>query len=483
MNRSRQNRDSTHTRVRSSILASILLLLCLSAPALSQDSSNPGYSELNTSEVLAPGSVVLDGKPIFVIKAALGRYSPEQRAVNIVSRIERLLRDPEFDPASVEAIETESGIDIVADDLVITSITNADSKVTGKEKSELAAEYVSQLQESLASAKSNRSLSDTLEDLSFKNFIKSVVNLVLEPTILKSLIVLVAVLTAAAVVGLIQKALYRRMTDSSKFYAAKKIVTFVSYIVLVIFATIVFRDALGNLAVVLGAATAAVAFSLKEVIVSLAGWIAITFGDFYKIGDRVQIAGVKGDIVDIGFAKTTLMELGEWITGDLYTGRLVRVANSLIFSEPLFNYSSGFPFVWDEIVIPVKYGSDEKIVRQILMTETQVLTADSVDKASKTWHEFGKKFLVEPAQTEPMVTLILNDNWMEYTVRYVVDFKRRRHTKDRLCTAFLNGFLEHKDSVAFASATFHLVEAPVIDVRLTGSSAFQSVLTGESLKS
>jgi small-conductance mechanosensitive channel len=59
--------------------------------------------------------------------------------------------------------------------------------------------------------------------------------------------------------------------------------------------------------------------------------------------------------------RTILIECGEWINADLPTGRLVRVANSLV-KGPICNYSTDFPFLWDEIYIPVKYGSDFELV-------------------------------------------------------------------------------------------------------------------------
>ncbi|MCB0784290.1 MAG: mechanosensitive ion channel, partial [Flavobacteriales bacterium] len=75
-------------------------------------------------------------------------------------------------------------------------------------------------------------------------------------------------------------------------------------------------------------------------------------------GDRVQLGGIKGDVIDIGVLRTTLMELGEWVDGDLYNGRMVLVANSFVFKEPVFNYSADFPFLWDELKVPVQYGAD-----------------------------------------------------------------------------------------------------------------------------
>ena len=128
---------------------------------------------------------------------------------------------------------------------------------------------------------------------------------------------------------------------------------------------IIFQEKLGGLTIAIGVAGAVIAFALQEVIVSVAGWFAITFSHFYKTGDRIQLGGIKGDVIDIGILRTTIMEIGEWVKGDNYNGRVVRVANSFVFKEPVFNYSGDFPFLWDEISVPIKYGSDYSKTRHM----------------------------------------------------------------------------------------------------------------------
>ena len=76
------------------------------------------------------------------------------------------------------------------------------------------------------------------------------------------------------------------------------------------------------------------------------------------------------------------------------------------------------------------------------------------------------KYRLEDAQTEPMVSLIANDNWVEYTLRYVVSYKKRRATKTALFTNILKKIEATNGEIKFASATFHLVEAPEIKVKM-----------------
>jgi small-conductance mechanosensitive channel len=70
---------------------------------------------------------------------------------------------------------------------------------------------------------------------------------------------------------------------------------------------------------------------------------------------------------------------------DLYNGRIVRVANSLIFKEPVFNYSSDFPCVWYEIVLPVKYGSDMHVARDVLQRLVNGAVGEYAIYAQKAW--------------------------------------------------------------------------------------------------
>ena len=166
------------------------------------------------------------------------------------------------------------------------------------------------------------------------------------------------VIFVIVLVRTVQRFLGRYIDDSSRRYRVRKLVTFSGYILGLFLLSLVFSEKLSGLTVFFGVAGAGVAFALQELIASLAGWVAMSFGHFYTVGDRVQLGGIKGDVIDIGMLRTTLMECGGWINGDQYNGRVVRVSNSFIFKEPVYNYSSDFPFLWDEIVVPVRYGSN-----------------------------------------------------------------------------------------------------------------------------
>ncbi len=257
-----------------------------------------------------------------------------------------------------------------------------------------------------------------------------------------------------------------RMEHADAKYRVRKLFDVGGYLLVLVLITVVYSDKLSGFTVALGVAGAGIAFALQEVIASVAGWLAVMFGGFYRTGDRVQLGGIKGDVIDIGVLRTTVMEVGQWVDGDLYNGRIVRIANSFVFKEPVFNYSADFPFLWDEIKIPVMFGSDYERARalfdQVLREVAGGLTEDSQAK----WKAMVSKFMVEDARTRPWVTMAFNDNWVEFTLRYVVDYKQRRGTKDALFTRLLREIEATDGAIKLASATFQVVGVPPIKVKV-----------------
>ncbi|WP_100407331.1 mechanosensitive ion channel family protein [Bacillus solitudinis] len=282
----------------------------------------------------------------------------------------------------------------------------------------------------------------------------------------KMIISIVGITLIVIIIRLMQKSINRYVKDHDNRYRTRKMINIFGYVFALIFIAIVYSNQLGGVTVVLGVASAGIAFALQEVIISIAGWISIITGNIFKTGDRVKMGGIKGDVIDLGVLRTTIMEVNEWVDGDLYNGRIVRVANSFVFKEPVYNYSNDFPFLWDEIKIPIKYGSNYKATKEIIQKVGIEVTGEYSLHAREHWNEMLKKFLIEDASTQPMVTLFANDNWVEYTLRFVTHYRLRRTTKDLLFTRILEEVDGSSEKIQFASATFDILEVPTLDVNI-----------------
>lgn len=292
-------------------------------------------------------------------------------------------------------------------------------------------------------------------------------NGIIDPQTYSKLLVLsVAGFVVVFAVMLARRLATAAITDNLARYRVRKFIFFLGVLAIAFITMSVFSERLTGVTVALGVAGAGIAFALQEVIASVAGWIAISVSKFYNVGDRVMMGGISGDVIDISMLRTTLMETGQWVNGDLYNGRIVRISNAFVFKEPVFNYSGDFPFLWDEIKIPVKYGSDRALAREILEKAGADLLAGYVEEVRGAWKNMVKNYMIEDAKLDPMVTMAATDNWIEYTLRYVVNYKKRRTYRDALFRRILDDFDATDGKVSMASATFHLVEAPEIKVRI-----------------
>ncbi len=287
-----------------------------------------------------------------------------------------------------------------------------------------------------------------------------------DPNILKFIEVLIVVLILTFFFRFLAHTLPRRIPDADLRYRVRKSINLFGYSMIAIFVITLFNKSLGQLTVIFGAVGAGIAFALQEVIVSFAGWVAISLGQFYKTGDRVQLGGIMGDVIDISLLRTTLMECGDWVKADLYNGRIVRVANSFVFKEPVFNYSGDFPFLWDEITVPIHHGSSYHLAKNILEAVSEEIVGHYVTEAQNKWEQMVNKYRIDDARTTPVVTLIANDNWLEFTIRYVVDYKQRRSMKDLLFMRILEEIDATQGKVKIASTTVELTANSSMNIQL-----------------
>lgn len=167
---------------------------------------------------------------------------------------------------------------------------------------------------------------------------------------------------------------------------------------------------------------------------SVGGWFAIGASKLYSMGDRIRIGDTKGDVIDISILRTTVLETGNWVSGDLHNGRLARIPNSLVLKGPVFNYTQGFRFVWDEIKVTLTAQSDHRFARIMLLDIAQETVADFMEEAQHTWKDVKDDYRIENPGLEPLMSLAVNGGSLEFTVSYIVDYAQRTLMKDRLFT-------------------------------------------------
>lgn len=247
----------------------------------------------------------------------------------------------------------------------------------------------------------------------------------------------------------------------------------VTTLILIIVLTSIWFDDPGRLATALGLVTAGLAFALQKVVTAIAGYFVILRGKIFNIGDRIVMGGVRGDVVDLGFTQTTIMEMGQppsvqnadpavWIMSRQYTGRLVTVSNARIFDEAVYNYTRDFPFIWEEIHLPISYKSNRKLAEKILLetAKRHTVTIEQISKESLV--EMKRRYFIRPSEVWPKVYYGLSDKWLELTVRFIVEDHGIREAKDKMGREILEEL--DKAGIVVATSSFEIAGLPPIRV-------------------
>ncbi len=223
--------------------------------------------------------------------------------------------------------------------------------------------------------------------------------------------------------------------------------------------------------------TAGLAIASQRVITSVSSYFIILRGKTFHVGDRIVMGGVRGDVIALGFMQTTIMEMGQspgeqadspslWVEGRQYTGRIVTITNDKIFEGPVYNYTRRFPYIWDEMRLPIPYSGDRDRAEQIMLEVARRHTMRISELGEDALAELERRFVVRREQLEPRVYYRLTDNWVELAIRFIAKDHGVRELKDAMSREMLQEF--DKSGIGIASSTYDVVGFPEVKVRLTG---------------
>ena len=290
------------------------------------------------------------------------------------------------------------------------------------------------------------------------DFVKEVISLSL---VGKCVAAIVGILFIHATFRVLEQTLPRRFGRADARYKVRKFVVYCGYLAILLFLAILFEDRLGRLSFALGVAGAGVAVALQDVLASIAGAFSIGFSKLYTVGDRVQIGDTRGDVIDIGLLRTTLMETGNWVSKDLYNGRIARIPNSTILKVSVFNYSQGFRFIWDEIKVVLTGTSNPQLARAMLLSVAKEAIGEYLLEAQSSWQAMSENYQSVNPPLEPTVALVVNSGSLEFTVSYVVDYTKRIVKQDQLFTKIAQEVADSNGRLKWATSAITLIRQPV----------------------
>ena len=156
-----------------------------------------------------------------------------------------------------------------------------------------------------------------------------------------------------------------------------------------------------------------------------------------------------------------------WVHSRQYTGRVVTVSNSEIFDEPVYNYNRDFPYIWEEMTLPITYTADRARAERILLEVAARHTVLISEMGEPALVEMERRYFIRRVEMTPKVYCRLTDNWLELTVRFIARDHGTRELKDAMSREILAAL--DVAGIGIASSTFEVVGLPPLRLELRTS--------------
>jgi small-conductance mechanosensitive channel len=240
--------------------------------------------------------------------------------------------------------------------------------------------------------------------------------------------------------------------DISARYQARKVS---GYIVAVLGTLLIGRiwfDGFETFTTFLGLVSAGVVIAMKDMLIDFAGWMFIVWRKPFQVGDRIEIGGIAGDVIDIRLFQFTLLEIGNWVDADQSTGRVIHVPNGKVFNESQANYSQGLAYIWNEIPVTITFESNWQRAKDLLQEIATRRAGHLRDAAREKVRQAAKNYLIFYSKLTPIVYTSVKDNGIVLTVRYLSEPRRRRGSEQEIWEDILRAFAQCED-ISFAYPT------------------------------
>ncbi|MBN1493757.1 MAG: mechanosensitive ion channel family protein [Candidatus Omnitrophica bacterium] len=249
----------------------------------------------------------------------------------------------------------------------------------------------------------------------------------------------------------------RQVKDLRLKHVVRKNIIYVLNVLILLYIFFIWIQNINSLTIFLSVISAGIALALQEALLCIAGWFLIISRRPFEVGDRIEMNGVKGDVIDIRFFQTSLLEIGNWVDADQSTGRIAQVPNSAVFKKEVYNYNRGFEYIWNEIPVLVTFESDWKRAKEIILQHAQKEAETKETMFKRRISQMTKSYMIHFEKLSPIVYVSIKDSGVLLTLRYLTEAKKRRSTEDDLCQAILNDF-EREERVNFAYPTYRIVK-------------------------
>lgn len=269
---------------------------------------------------------------------------------------------------------------------------------------------------------------------------------------LKILYTLGAFIIAPLLQWIILAIIRRRAHQSTTVYRAMVVLRYTVSAAVLIALAIIWVPRFEELATYISIISAGLVIALQDTVANLAGFVFIVWRKPFKLGDRIQILGISGDVIDIRVFQFTVVEVGNWVDADQSTGRIVHIPNMKVMREDIANYTTGFEYIWHEIPVLLTFESDWRKAKGILTKIAQEHCEQFTPEATRQIQQAAQRYMIIAGKLTPIVYTTVKDSGVLLTLRYLTLARRRRGTEEGIWEAILDEFAQCSD-IDFAYPT------------------------------
>ncbi len=267
----------------------------------------------------------------------------------------------------------------------------------------------------------------------------------LENNVARLLLSALIIILAFVIRKLFHRLILRQELPTAAAYFWNKAISYTIITIAAILVGSIWLYGLQNVATFLGLFSAGLAVALRDPIINLAGWLFILIRRPITLGDRIEIEGIRGDVIDLSPFFFSVLEVGEWVQADQSTGRIIHIPNVKIFMTPVANYTQQFPLIWDEISVLITFESNWEKAKTILENILNAMAPHFTEAEEQQLRESATHYYIKLGKLTPAVYTSVVDSGVLLTMRYLTHARQRRDREQDIWEAVLRAFAQEDD--------------------------------------
>ena len=223
------------------------------------------------------------------------------------------------------------------------------------------------------------------------------------------------------------------VSDKKKYFRNRKIkisLTIICWLVVIL----IWKEQIKSLITLISFVSAAVTIALREIIFNFFAGIYINAKKIFDIEDRIEIKGIKGDVITMHSLGFEMLEIADGNEYEQSTGKIVHIPNSAVFSEPTKNFTKAFKYIWDEIKINIELDSDVEETKSYIyniLANIEILK-EIPEKMENQVDDVTVQYRIYYNKLEPIIYTRIDESHIELSLRYLVHPKKIRIVQNEI---------------------------------------------------